>query len=234
MIGAISCGRRKVWRTERRPSAQMTRRFSSRRSITVAGRVGTARRRAARSRPSPRPRLVVALEVVAGLLHEHVVERGLDQVEPLDDDAGLVERPDDLRDVGRAADRAPPARARPCAAGPCRSWSRPARPARRCRPARPISRWALPISAFSEPGVPSATMCPESMIPTRFASWSASSRYCVVRNTVVPSAFSFATSSQIALRLTGSRPVVGSSRKSTSGSWTSAEARSRRRRIPPE
>ena len=51
------------------------------------------------------------------------------------------------------------------------------------------------------------------MIPTRSASWSASSRYWVVRKTVAPSAFSFATSSQIALRLTGSRPVVGSSRK---------------------
>ena len=53
------------------------------------------------------------------------------------------------------------------------------------------------------------------MIPTRSASWSASSRYCVVRKTVVPSAFRAATSSQIALRLTGSRPVVGSSRNST-------------------
>ena len=53
------------------------------------------------------------------------------------------------------------------------------------------------------------------MIPTRSASWSASSRYWVVRKTVVPSPLSAVTSSQIALRLTGSRPVVGSSRNST-------------------
>ena len=32
----------------------------------------------------------------------------------------------------------------------------------------------------------------------------------------------------------GSRPVVGSSRNSTVGSWTSDSARSRRRRMPPE
>ena len=36
-------------------------------------------------------------------------------------------------------------------------------------------------------GVPSATIRPLSMIPTRSASWSASSRYWVVRKTVVPS-----------------------------------------------
>ena len=72
------------------------------------------------------------------------------------------------------------------------------------------------------------------MIPTRSASWSASSRYWVVRKTVVPSSFSLVTSSQIAWRLTGSSPVVGSSRKRTEGSGTSAAARSRRRRMPPE
>ena len=83
-------------------------------------------------------------------------------------------------------------------------------------------------------GVPSAAIRPSSMIPTRSASWSASSRYCVVRKTVVPSSFSLRTSSQIAMRLTGSRPVVGSSRNSTRGSWTSAVARSSRRRMPPE
>ena len=44
-----------------------------------------------------------------------------------------------------------------------------------------------PISALSESGVPSATMRPWSMIPMRSASRSASSRYCVVRNTVTPS-----------------------------------------------
>ena len=71
-----------------------------------------------------------------------------------------------------------------------------------------------PISALSAAGVPSATMWPWSMIPTRSARTSASSRYCVVRKTVTPSSRARrATSAQSALRLCGSRPVVGSSRK---------------------
>ncbi len=75
-----------------------------------------------------------------------------------------------------------------------------------------------PISAFSASGVPSATMCPWSMIPTRSASTSASSRYCVVRKTVTPSSrASRATSAHRSARLEGSRPVVGSSRNSTRG-----------------
>ena len=57
-------------------------------------------------------------------------------------------------------------------------------------------------------------MRPWSMIPTRSASTSASSRYCVVRNTVTPSSRARRpTSSQSAVRLCGSSPVVGSSRK---------------------
>src|SRR5690348_4569549 len=96
------------------------------------------------------------------------------------------------------------------------------------------SMWGLPTSLFSSSGVPSATIRPRSMIPTLSASWSASSRYWVVRKTVVPSSFSACTSSQIVLRLTGSSPVVGSSRNSTRGSWTRAAARSSRRFIPPE
>jgi hypothetical protein len=72
------------------------------------------------------------------------------------------------------------------------------------------------------------------MIAMRSQSWSASSRYWVVRNTVVPAALMRRTSSQMVTRLAGSRPVVGSSRNSTVGSWTRAVARSRRRFIPPE
>ena len=50
------------------------------------------------------------------------------------------------------------------------------------------------------PGVPSATILPWSMIPTRSARTSASSRYCVVRKTVTPSSrASRPTSSQSAL-----------------------------------
>ena len=92
-----------------------------------------------------------------------------------------------------------------------------------------------PISALSAPGVPSATIRPWSMIPTRSASTSASSRYWVVRKTVTPSCLARrSTSSQSAVRLCTSRPVVGSSRKRTRGRWTSASARSSRRFMPPE
>ena len=162
-------------------------------------------------------RSVVALEVLAGLGDEDVVEGRLDQVERLDQDPGLVERPDDRRDLGGAALELDQQLARPCSgsgrpkpradlARACvgRAVGEPELEVRACRP-RPSAT----------PGVPSATIRPPSMIPTRSASWSASSRYWVVRKTVVPSSLSAATSSQIALRLTGSRPVVGSSRNST-------------------
>src|SRR5207249_662784 len=96
------------------------------------------------------------------------------------------------------------------------------------------SRCGRPTWAFNAPGVPSAAISPASMIPTRSASWSASSRYWVVRKTVVPSTLSFRTSSQIARRLIGSSPVVGSSRNRTRGSWTRADARSSLRLMPPE
>ena len=73
------------------------------------------------------------------------------------------------------------------------------------------------------------------MMPTRSASSSASSRYWVVRKMVVPCCWlRLRTSSHTAARLSGSSPVVGSSRKRMSGSWISAAARSRRRFMPPE
>ena len=95
-------------------------------------------------------------------------------------------------------------------------------------------RCGRPISAFRAAGVSAATIRPAAMIPSRSASWSASSRYCVVRKTVVPSSRRRRTSSHSVRREVGSRPVVGSSRNRTSGSWMSAIARSRRRRMPPE
>ena len=61
-------------------------------------------------------------------------------------------------------------------------------------------------SAFSSAGVPSRTIRPSSMIARRSQSWSASSRYCVVRKTVVPRALMRRTSSQTVSRLAGSRP----------------------------
>ncbi len=62
----------------------------------------------------------------------------------------------------------------------------PCRRRARRRPAS-TSTLGLPISAFSCAGVPSATILPRSMIPIRSASASASSRYWVVRKTVMPS-----------------------------------------------
>ena len=221
IIGAISCGRRKVCLIERSPSAAITRRLVARPPVTDLLRLGWLAR-------------VVALEVVAGLGDEDVVERRLDEVERLDREPGVVERAHDRGDLGGAGLELDQRDAVARRAGTCRSAPGSRRPARAAASATLTSRWGRPISALSDPGVPSATILPLSMIPTRSASLSASSRYWVVRKTVVPSSLSFSTSSQIDLRLTGSRPVVGSSRKRTRGSWTSAEARSRRRRIPPE
>ena len=82
--------------------------------------------------------------------------------------------------------------------------------------------------------VPSAMIVPWSITMMRSASESASSRYCVVSKVAMPSALKSATSSQIASRLRGSSPVVGSSRNTTSGRTTRPHAMSMRRRIPPE
>ena len=76
---------------------------------------------------------------------------------------------------------------------------------------------SCPTECFRSVGEPSATSRPDEMMPTRSAKESASSRYCVVKKMVIPSsAFSLRTSDQTAIRLCGSSPVVGSSRKSTS------------------
>ena len=74
------------------------------------------------------------------------------------------------------------------------------------------------------------------MIATRSQRKSASSIACVVRTIASPasSAFSSPSISQMARRLCGSRPVVGSSRNRTCGEWSTPRAISSRRRIPPE
>ena len=138
--------------------------------------------------------------------------------------------------VGDAVPRARPGRPRAAPARRAPRCSDAARPrcrwlgidagARAARPSRP--------SALSSPLVPSAMTLPWSMMAMRSASWSASSRYCVVSSTVVPSATSTRTISHTWLRLRGSRPVVGSSRNSSSGVTTMLAAMSRRRRMPPE
>ena len=81
----------------------------------------------------------------------------------------------------------------------------------------PTSRTVAPRSAFSWVGVPSAMTRPWSRTTRVSARRSASSRYWVVSRTVVPPPTNCSMTSHRSLRLCGSRPVVGSSRKSTDG-----------------
>src|SRR5699024_2611990 len=96
------------------------------------------------------------------------------------------------------------------------------------------TRLAAPERSLSSSGVPSAMTPPWSITITRSANWSASSRYCVVSSSVVPSRTRSRSTSQSSLRERGSSPVVGSSRNSTGGAATRLAARSSRRRMPPE
>ena len=63
-----------------------------------------------------------------------------------------------------------------------------------------------PTEALSSSAVPSATTLPRSMTAMRSASWSASSRYCVVSSTVEPVATRRRMVSHICARVRGSRP----------------------------
>ena len=89
----------------------------------------------------------------------------------------------------------------------------------------------MPFSAW---GVPSAAILPWLRMAILSASRSASSRYCVVRKMVLPASASDLIVSQVMLRLSGSSPVVGSSKKMMAGSPISPRAMSSLRRIPPE
>ena len=91
-----------------------------------------------------------------------------------------------------------------------------------------------PTDDFSSSEVPSATFRPWSMTAIRSASWSASSRYCVVSRMVLPCCTSSRIVVHIWPRVRGSRPVVGSSRKISGGRVIRLAARSSRRRMPPE
>ena len=113
----------------------------------------------------------------------------------------------------------------------CRAWAASGAPS---RVAVVISTRSPPTRDFSSEGEPSSITRPWSMTATLSASRSASSRYWVVSSTVAPRPTRRSIVSHIPSRLRGSRPVVGSSRKTTGGLATSAAARSRRRRMPPE
>jgi hypothetical protein len=86
----------------------------------------------------------------------------------------------------------------------------------------------------SSSGLPSATIRPEAITATRSARACASSMKWVVSTTVRPASHNARIVAHERRRADGSKPVVGSSRNSTSGSPTSPTARSSRRRWPPE
>ena len=136
-------------------------------------------------RPPPRSRAARG-----GEGEEDVVERGLAAVDVARVDAGGVERADDLdsRVPGRARDRDDGAsgvgRGGPSANGAQRGGGRVER-----RPA-PATRDHDPLAAdraLSSAGEPGATTRPWSSTTMSSASRSASSRYCVVSSSVVPS-----------------------------------------------
>ena len=88
--------------------------------------------------------------------------------------------------------------------------------------------------AVSAAGLPSATTRPWSTITTWSASASASSIRCVVSSTATPSRRSASTSSHTRRRPCGSSPAVGSSRNTSSGRPTIAQASASRCCWPPE
>src|ERR1700730_15751427 len=89
-------------------------------------------------------------------------------------------------------------------------------------------------SFLSSSKVPDTMIVPSCRIAIRSASFSASSRYWVVRNTVVPLSARFWITCHTSMRPSGSRPAVGSSRKMILVLPIRLMAMSRRRRMPPE
>src|SRR5256714_13640572 len=83
-------------------------------------------------------------------------------------------------------------------------------------------------------GLSSARSRPWSTMPTRSVSSAASSMSWVVSTMVTPRSRSSRMRSQTNSRACGSRPVVGSSRNSTCGSWMSDRAIINRWAIPPK
>ena len=198
--GARNCGRRRVLRSARRASAIAAR---------AIGRRPRRRRapvRAPVARPRRRPR-------GGGRSSRRTRRRA--SAPPSSSDATRWPASSSARPRARSR-VAPPAiatdevaalrgRALVAEARPCTSRA----PSMSVPSAKLRSRCGRPTSALSAAGVPSATIRPALMIPTRSASWSASSRYCVVRKTVVPSSRRRRTSSHSVIRLAGSSPVVG-------------------------
>ena len=193
--GARNCGRRRALRSARRASATTAGRITPRlgararprprpaaaglgRALEVRGRSSRRRRRrasAARARARrPRSRRRRARGRPA---RRPRAPRGsaIDRWQPSRRRAVVAEARDDL------------ARAREVAASSASAMSRCGTPTSRLQRRR---------------ACPRRRSCRAAMIPTRSASWSASSRYCVVRKTVVPSSLRRRTSSHSVRRLT--------------------------------
>ncbi len=175
---------------------------------------------------------------MAGEREEHVVERRPVQRDVLDRDPGVVEAAHRLEQDGRtlAPDRdpdqsgirgRPSARRRraPAASRPHETGARRRRGAR--APRRRSCPSAPPTSLRRSRSRGRSPRCDR-------RGWSASSRYCVQSRSVVPSFWRSRISSHSTRRLRGSRPVVGSSMKSTLGCPTRLAPTSSRRRMPPE
>ena len=138
-----------------------------------------------------------------------------------DQPAGLVGR---TRSAGRRPSR-PSGRRRPAGPGP----PRPARP--RPRSTRTRTR-PSPLRRVSIG--PSRTSLPAAMIPITSASWLTSPSRWLEMNTVLPIEARWRSVSRIATIPAGSRPLAGSSRRSSFGSLRSAPAIPRRCFIPSE
>mmetsp|Transcript_41749 Transcript_41749/g.110115 ORF Transcript_41749/g.110115 Transcript_41749/m.110115 type:complete len:249 (-) Transcript_41749:495-1241(-) len=92
--------------------------------------------------------------------------------------------------------------------------------------------YPLPKRPLRNKGVPRARNRPPAKMPIRSPKQSASSIEWVVRQTI-RSVFSFEIDAQVRMRESGSKPVVGSSKKTMDGAATDAMATERRRFMPP-
>ena len=133
---------------------------------------------------------LTASRVGAGEGEEHVVEAGLTTVEVDGVDAGVVERAHDVDHARALGDRRGDDEhvfvERRVVGRELRERAGRGDQLRR-RPTTFTSMRSLPMRAFSSSGVPWATARPWSSTTMSSASRSASSRYCVVRISVVPS-----------------------------------------------
>ena len=110
------------------------------------------------------------------------------------------------------------------------------RPALDDEPSRsgPTSRVSTPVRSSSEPVAPDTTRRPASSITTWSQTCCTSSRRWVASSTEMPNVPRRATRASISSRPSGSRPAVGSSSSTSSGSPTSAWASLVRWRMPVE